>query len=255
MKQPILKTIGLTCRFGGLVAVNDLTISIEAGQTVGLIGPNGAGKTTVFNLLSGFTRASSGEAWFRGQNIIGMPPFDIARLGMARTFQVTSLLGMLSVGKNVQLAVQGTLQKSSSPLGFIENWDEVEARADQALMATGLTSLADRLVRQLSHGDQRRVEIAMALAAQPHVILLDEPTQGMSATETWATVDLIKELCASSPDLTVIIVEHDIPVVLELAERIIVLHLGGLIADGSPAQISENEDVQEAYLGLAHVGD
>ena len=254
MTDALLETVGLTRRFGGLVAVDDLSVSIGAGRIVALIGPNGAGKTTVFNLLSGIVPPTGGRVTFRGRDITGAPPFVVARLGMARTFQITSLLQMLDVRKNVELAAQGSLRRSALPFGALPDWADVDTRTEAALSLTGLTSLQSRTVRELSHGDQRRVEIAMALAARPRLILLDEPTQGMSAADTWATVDLIKELRASSPELTIMIVEHDIPVVLELADRILVLHLGRLIADGPPDAISENPEVQAAYLGTAHAG-
>ena len=254
MTEPLLKTVGLVRRFGGLVAVDHLTVAIGAGQTVALIGPNGAGKTTVFNVLSGVLPATAGEVWFRGHDITGEPPFVIARMGMARTFQITSLLQTLDVRKNLELAAQGALRTRASPFGSIPHPSEVTERTEAALAMTGLAILADRPVRELSHGDQRRVEIAMALAAEPRMMLLDEPTQGMSAAETWATVDLIKGLRASRPELAILIVEHDIPLVLEVAERILVLQLGRLIADGSPDEISANPEVQAAYLGTAHAG-
>jgi branched-chain amino acid transport system ATP-binding protein len=254
VSEALLQTIALTRRFGGLVAVERLSVSIGEGQTVALIGPNGAGKTTVFNVLSGIVPVSAGEVWFRGENITNLPPFTIARLGMARTFQITSLLQTLDVRKNVELAAHGSLRKRASPAASAPDWHEMAARTDAALALTGLAALAERPVRELSHGDQRRVEIAMAVAARPRMILLDEPTQGMSAADTWATVDLVKGLRAADPALTILIVEHDIPVVLELAERILVLHHGRLIADGSPDDIVRNDAVQVAYLGTAHAG-
>jgi branched-chain amino acid transport system ATP-binding protein len=248
-RQPLLRTRDLTRRFGGLTAVAQLTLSLWPGETVALIGPNGAGKTTAFNLLSGLTPPTEGEIWFRGVNVTRVPAFQIARMGMARTFQITSIIQGLNVRDNVVLAAQGPLKTSPSPFGPVRNWRDVEVRAERALALAHLEPLVRRRVGALSHGDQRRVEIAMALAASPCLLLLDEPTQGMSVSETWATVDLLKGLRAALPELTILIVEHDVPVVMDLADRILVLHLGRLIANGTPDEVAGDPEVQTAYLG------
>ena len=238
----------VTRRFGGLIAVDNVDMTVEAGETRAIIGPNGAGKTTLFNLLTGVLTASEGQVIFEGRNITSLPVHDIIQLGISRTFQLTHLFPELSVLENVRIAAQARNNRRWYFLGGSQIINDSKATALEAIKKLGLGDRATILAGMLSHGDQRLLEIAMALSQNPRLLLLDEPTQGLSIEETERAINILKDLLNSS-DLTVILVEHDMEVVFRLAEKITVLHRGRVIADGSPDTVKADVSVQEAYLG------
>ena len=238
----------VTRRFGGLIAVDNVDMTVEAGETRAIIGPNGAGKTTLFNLLTGVLTASEGQVIFEGRNITSLPVHDIIQLGISRTFQLTHLFPELSVLENVRIAAQARNNRRWYFLGGSQIINDSKATALEAIKKLGLGDRATIQAGMLSHGDQRLLEIAMALSQNPRLLLLDEPTQGLSIEETERAINILKDLLNSS-DLTVILVEHDMEVVFRLAEKITVLHRGRVIADGSPDTVKADDSVQEAYLG------
>ena len=238
----------VTRRFGGLIAVDNVDMTVETGETRAIIGPNGAGKTTLFNLLTGVLTASEGQVIFEGRNITSLPVHDIIQLGISRTFQLTHLFPELSVLENVRIAAQARNNRRWYFLGGSQIINDSKATALEAIKKLGLGDRATIQAGMLSHGDQRLLEIAMALSQNPKLLLLDEPTQGLSIEETERAINILKDLLNSS-DLTVILVEHDMEVVFGLAEKITVLHRGRVIADGSPDTVKADVSVQEAYLG------
>ena len=238
----------VTRRFGGLIAVDNVDMTVEAGETRAIIGPNGAGKTTLFNLLTGVLTASEGQVIFEGRNITSLPVHDIIQRGISRTFQLTHLFPELSVLENVRIAAQARNNRRWYFLGGSQIINDSKATALEAIKKLGLGDRATMQAGMLSHGDQRLLEIAMALSQNPRLLLLDEPTQGLSIEETERAIKILKDLLNSS-DLTVILVEHDMEVVFRLAEKITVLHRGRVIADGSPDTVKADVSVQEAYLG------
>jgi branched-chain amino acid transport system ATP-binding protein len=244
----LLRTEGLGRSFGALQAVAGVRLSVEPGELRAVIGPNGAGKTTLFHLISGMIPPTSGRILFRGHDVTRMGAPARCRLGMSRTFQITSIFPELPVLENVRIAVQlkgGGNFRLAGGRGVLA---ESEARARESLAFLGLGERAAEPAATLPHGDQRLLEIAMALAQQPELLLLDEPTQGLSSEDTAATVGVIRQI-ARERKLTIILVEHDMDVVFDLADRISVLHFGQVIADGTPDAIRANADVQAAYLG------
>lgn len=241
----VLELNSVTKNFRGLVAVDRLTLSVPKGQTKSVIGPNGAGKTTVFNLISGALLPSSGEILFNGRRINGVPPHKLCRLGMARSFQITNIFQGLTVFENIRLACQGKTGRSSL-LGSVEHLKEEIEETRQILELLGLLHKRDETAGNLSHGDQRHLEIGIALAARPTFLLLDEPTAGMNLGESRATIELIKTFKGS---LTILLIEHDIDLVFEVSDEIAVLHQGRLLAEGDPNEIKANKEVRKAYLG------
>ena len=238
----------VTRRLGGLIAVDNVDMTVEAGETRAIIGPNGAGKTTLFNLLTGVLTASEGQVIFEGRNITSLPVHDIIQRGISRTFQLTHLFPELSVLENVRIAAQARNNRRWYFLGGSQIINDSKAVALEAIKKLGLGDRATIQAGMLSHGDQRLLEIAMALSQHPKLLLLDEPTQGLSIEETERAINILKDLL-NSTDLTVILVEHDMEVVFRLAEKITVLHRGRVIADGSPDTVKADDSVQEAYLG------
>jgi len=246
---PLLECKGLVRRFGALAAVDGIDLSVEPGEIRAVIGPNGAGKSTVFNLITSVLKPSAGQVIFAGENVTGMPVHQVAQKGIARTFQLCHVFPALSVRENVRIAAQaresgrwqffggGVLRRSASA-------------ADEAIARMRLTRLADATAAMLSHGDQRLLEIAMAIAQKPRLLMLDEPTQGLSIEETGRAVQILKEMLAAG-DLSVLLVEHDMEVVFKLADNITVLHRGRVIADGPPAAVRASAEVRSAYLGGA----
>ncbi|HXD46126.1 MAG TPA: ABC transporter ATP-binding protein [Pseudolabrys sp.] len=237
-------------RFGNLVAVNGVSMSVEAGELRAVIGPNGAGKTTFFNMISGFLMPSAGRIVFDGDDITALPPAQRVWRGIARTFQITEVFPELTVRENLRIAVESA---SGFRLRFWQSAkesDEVGARVDELLQMGGLAQKAGRLVGELSHGDQRANEIMMALALKPRLLLLDEPTAGMGDQETYEITQLIRKLHRDQK-LTIVLIEHDMRVVFHLADRIMVLAEGKMLAEGTPREIAANEAVQAAYLGKA----
>jgi branched-chain amino acid transport system ATP-binding protein len=244
----LLETRALSRAFGALQAVNRVDLAVEPGELRAVIGPNGAGKTTFFHLISGILRPSAGDVRFRGESVAALPVHARCRRGISRTFQITSLFPELTAVENVRLAIQAKGGGNTRLLGGRALLARTEARAREALAVVGLAERAAAPASTLPHGDQRLLEIAMALAQEPELLLLDEPTQGLAAEETAATAGLIKRI-ARERRLTILLVEHDMDVVFDVADRISVLHFGELIAEGSPAEIRRNAAVQKAYLG------
>jgi branched-chain amino acid transport system ATP-binding protein len=244
----VLETRGLGRDFGALRAVGDVSVSVAAGELRAVIGPNGAGKTTFFHLISGFMTPTAGRIVFRGEDITTLPAPARCRRGISRTFQITSIFPELTVLENVRIAVQLKAGGNFQLLGGRALIAATERRAREALTALGLADRASVLAATLPHGDHRLLEIAMAVAQEPELLLLDEPTQGLSAEDTSATVEVIRRI-ARERRLTILLVEHDMDVVFDLADRITVLHFGQVIAEGTATEIRENPEVQKAYLG------
>jgi branched-chain amino acid transport system ATP-binding protein len=246
----MLEARNATKAFGSLIAVNDVTLSVAPGELRAIIGPNGAGKTTFFNLLTGFFPPTSGEIYLDGQDITQLTATQRVKRGMGRTFQITEIFPELTVHENVRIAVEAASGYSLHMWTSRSDAVVVRAGIDEILALTNLTSKADRLVGELSHGDQRAAEIAMALALKPRVLLLDEPTAGMGEQETYQVAGLIRRLHKNS-SYTIVLIEHDMRVVFNLADRITVLTEGTMLADGTPQEIAANPAVQAAYLGTA----
>src|SRR5215472_6293855 len=251
--MPLLDTRNLSKHFGGLAAVNSLDLTVETGEIVGLIGPNGAGKTTCFNLLSGFLRPTSGSVVFAGEDITGRRPHQIVTRGLVRTFQLATLFQDLTALENVLLGLHqhsrlGVRQILFSRRSFPT--DEV-GRSREVLEFTGLASHADQPARNLPHGHQRVLGIAMALAARPRLLLLDEPVTGMNLSESGQVMSLIKTI--RSRGTTVLLVEHNMKAVMGTCERIVVLNFGQKLAEGTPSQVRASPDVIQAYLGTGVV--
>jgi branched-chain amino acid transport system ATP-binding protein len=240
------KTEGLTRRFSGFTAVNDVSIEIPEGGVRTIIGPNGAGKTTFFNLLSGALAPSEGRIFFRGTEVTTMAPYRRARLGIARSFQITNIFGRLTVAENVRLAVQAVSDGKANFFLPLKNAKQQSVLTDRILNDIGLWTERRALAENLSHGDQRRLEIGLVLASDPPLLMLDEPLAGMSPTETHETVELIQRI---APGRTIMLVEHDIDVVMAISTSITVFQTGGVLATGTPEEIRANETVQRAYLG------
>jgi branched-chain amino acid transport system ATP-binding protein len=245
---PALATRDLTIRFGGHVAVNAVTAEFYPGTLTVIVGPNGAGKTTDFNLVSGQLPATSGSVIVRGQDVTRLGPARRTRLGVGRAFQLTNLFPHLTVLENVRLAVQSHAGIGMSMLSLWFGHKEVIQRAEHYLERVAMSGKRGALVGTLSHGDQRKLEVAILLALEPAILMFDEPTAGMSVDEVPVVLDLIRQVKAGR-DKTVLLVEHKMDVVRALADRIIVLHNGTLVADGAPAEVMQSKIVQEAYLG------
>jgi len=244
VRSPILRTEGLTVRFGGLTALNNVTIAVPRGEIRAMIGPNGAGKSTFFNCVTGVLRPTSGRIVFDGEDITGLPPHRISQKAIARSYQITNILPGATVLENVRIAAQSR-HHSWSLVRHHRAFVHVIDRARAVLDAVGLGDKEEELAANLSHGEQRHLEIGIALATEPKLLCLDEPTAGMSVSETRATVELIRQIAT---DLTILIVEHDMEVVMGLAHTITVLHYGEVVAEGTPAEIQANPRVQEVYL-------
>jgi branched-chain amino acid transport system ATP-binding protein len=236
--------------FGSLVAVHDVSLTVEPGELRAVIGPNGAGKTTFFNLISGFFRPTAGTIAFEGRDITGLAAHRRVTAGIARTFQITEIFPELTVFENVRISAEATAGFRLRPWISAADQARVHEHVEQTLDLTGLRGKANRLAGELAHGDQRATEIAIALALRPRLLLLDEPTAGMGDQETDETMQLIHRLHREN-NFTIVLIEHDMRVVFDLADRITVLDQGRLLAEGTPAQIAANEAVQAAYLGSA----
>ena len=247
-EHPVLETRGLTIRFGGHVAVNAVSCRFEPGSLTAIVGPNGAGKTTYFNLISGQLPASAGQVLLYGEDVTRDPAPIRTRKGMGRAFQLTNLFPNLTVLENVRLAVQA---KAGMGLNLLSMWAshvELIERAEQYLARVALAERRATLASELSHGDQRKLEVAILLALEPDIFMFDEPTAGMSVDEVPVILDLIHEIKAQK-DKTILLVEHKMDVVRSLADRIVVLQDGSLVADGDPAEVMRSEVVRQAYLG------
>ncbi|MDX8432062.1 MULTISPECIES: ABC transporter ATP-binding protein [Mesorhizobium] len=240
--MPLLTTRGLSRNFGGLRAVDNVDFALMPGEIRAVIGPNGAGKTTFVSLVSGRIPPSSGMIVFDGADITGLPAYRRVRLGVAYTFQITSVFANLSAYDNVALPVQRTLTDGRSK-------GAVKAGVMAALERTGLADRAHMPAGQLSYGHQRLLEVAMGLALKPRLLILDEPTQGLADSEIDNFIELVREIAKSA---TVLLIEHNMPVVMQLADRITVFNAGRILAEGTPEQVRENRQVQDAYLGAGH---
>ena len=246
----LLQVKGVSKHFGNLVAVNNISMTVEPGELRAIIGPNGAGKTTFFNLITGFFRPSAGRIIFDGRDITDLLPARRVWAGMARTFQVTEIFPELTVRENLRIAVEAAAGlRLRAWLSQVDD-QKIRARISELIGMGGLSAKADRQVGELSHGDQRANEIMMALALKPRLLLLDEPTAGMGDQETYEITHLIRRLHKDSK-LTIVLIEHDMRVVFHLADRIMVLDQGKFLAEGTPQEIAANEAVQTAYLGQA----
>ena len=246
--MPLLECRGLSRRFGGLVAVDAVDLTIEPGEVRAVIGPNGAGKSTLFNVVTGVLPPSDGDIYFAGERITGLPVHRVIQKGVARTFQLTHLFPALSARENVRIAAQARHADRWRPLAGGALFAATAAAADAALELMRISDVADVNAGLLSHGNQRLLEVAMALAQRPRLLLLDEPTQGLSVEETDQAVRILRDMLGAG-GLTVILVEHDMEVVFRLADKITVLHRGRVIADGPPDAVKANAEVQSAYLG------
>jgi branched-chain amino acid transport system ATP-binding protein len=248
MLDAILSVQNLSKHFGGLAAVENLSLEVKMGELHAVIGPNGAGKTTLINLLSGDLTASSGKIHFRGSDITRLKPETRARLGIGRSYQKTNIFANFSALENCRLAAQS---REPHPLNWLRDalsYDDTMNRARRALEAVGLSGRGDQVALSLSHGEQRQLEIAMCLATEPQLLLLDEPLAGMGAEESVKMIQLIERLAETH---AVLLVEHDMDAVFQLARVLTVMVDGKVLASGTPAQIRANRDVQSAYLGTS----
>jgi branched-chain amino acid transport system ATP-binding protein len=244
--KPILEVTDLTVRFGSLVAVNNVSMTAQRGQITSVIGPNGAGKSTLFNLISGAFAPSAGRVVFDGAQVTGLAPNKMLATGLARSFQITNLFFDLTVHENLRLAAQfleggrGLFKPVSQSLAARQRVEELTERFY-------LAHKLDELAGALSHGEQRRLEIAVALATKPRLLLLDEPTQGMSHADTQETAEMIRGLAKDS--LSILLVEHDVDLVMSLSDHVVVMHQGEKLAEGPPQMVRANPAVQAAYFG------
>ena len=246
----MLETRNLTVRFGGHVAVDDVSCSFQTGSLTAIVGPNGAGKTTYFNLISGQLKASAGSIWLHGKDISRLSAPSRSLRGLGRAFQLTQLFAGLTVLENVRLAVQAQRKVGLNLWSLWSDQRAITERAEELLASVNLSDRRNALASSLPHGDQRKLEVAILMALEPTVFMFDEPTAGMSVDDVPVILDLIRSL-KTRKDKTILLVEHKMDVVRELADRIVVLHNGKLVADGDPATVIASPVVQEAYLGLS----
>jgi branched-chain amino acid transport system ATP-binding protein len=245
MNAPLLDVENVGVRFGGFVALQDITTAFQPGRVTSIIGPNGAGKSTLFNVLSGVLTPSSGSIRFKGENLKGTRQHEFVHRGIARSYQITTIFPDLTVHENVRVAAQAGRSRYNI-WSNRKRFPELDSRADAALESVGLVGKRDETAKFLAHGQQRALEIAIALISNPEVLLLDEPTAGMGPEETKEMVALLEKLAT---ERTILLVEHKMKMILGLSERILVLHHGRLIADGSPRDIQTDPEVRRVYLG------
>ncbi|MCM2263911.1 MAG: ABC transporter ATP-binding protein [Desulfuromonadales bacterium] len=243
---------GITCVFGGLTALDDVSFSARAGEITGVIGPNGAGKTTLFNIITGIYTRSAGRITLEGSDISGLPPERLTRLGLVRTFQNIELFGKMSVLENVMVGLHTRSRSGFIACAFklpqhLREERRIREQAQELLEFVGIADLADMAAANLPFGKGRMLEIARALAVQPRIMLMDEPAAGLNSRETWQLGDLIRKIRETG--VTVVLVEHDMELVMDICDTIVVLNLGRKLAEGTPRQIQENPEVIAAYLG------
>jgi branched-chain amino acid transport system ATP-binding protein len=241
----VLETRGLSVNFGGLRAVDNVDVSVVRGGITSIIGPNGAGKSTFYNLVTGAIRPTAGQVFLEGREITGTPTNKLAAMGLSRSFQITNLFPASTVFENLRLAAHA-LEPISLSLLPVRRAKRAEEKAEALIERFGLVAKATELAGHLSHGEQRRLEIAVALACEPRLLILDEPTQGMSHTDTEEASQMVRDL---SKEITIVLIEHDIDIVMDLSHTVVVLHQGRKLAEGPPAAVRANKDVQTAYFG------
>lgn len=244
----IIETQNISKVFGGLRAVDKVSLQVQEGTLHSIIGPNGAGKTTLFNLISGTLKPTSGRVFLRGRDITGTPLYRMARLGMGRAFQITNVFPSLTVFENARLAAQALGRDNFNVWSRALRFRQYERAALDALQTVGLLDKAPQLVSTLPHGDKRKLELAILLAADPALLLLDEPTAGMASEQVPVLLDIIRGIMARG-DKTVLLVEHNMDIVMSVSDRITVMHQGSVLAEGAPSEIRSNPAVQQAYLG------
>lgn len=244
--HPILETVSVTMRFGGLTALDQVSYSIHEGDVRGIIGPNGAGKTTLFNVMTGELKPTSGKIFLGGEEITHLTPHIICQKGLSRTFQLTLIFPEMTVYDSIWVGVNSRAKKPWNPVLVAYRVSDLSQKTQEICYLVGLEEKMDELVCNLSYGDQKILEMAMALSTQPSVLLLDEPTQGVSPKESDHIIQVIERL---SKNMTIILIEHSMDVVLRLCHRITVLSEGRVVAEGSPNEISKNKEVQRIYLG------
>jgi branched-chain amino acid transport system ATP-binding protein len=242
----MLEVQGVVKSFDDFLAVNEASLRVEKGEIVAVIGPNGAGKTTLFNLITGILQRDRGRVLFKGEDISGLPPFEVCKRGIGRSFQIVNVFSRLTVFENVQVAVLSHQRKSKVLLRPAQNLAVAETRS--LLESVGLADKERNIVGSLSHGDQKILEIAIALGNEPELLILDEPTAGMSPEETFATIELIKKL-ARTRGLTILFCEHDMDIVFSISRSIMVMHQGQTLIQGTPEEVRNHPEVQSAYLG------
>ncbi|MBE2223397.1 MAG: ABC transporter ATP-binding protein [Anaerolineae bacterium] len=247
----ILETKNLRRQFGALVAVADVSVQVQAGSFHSIIGPNGAGKTTFFNLLSGNLKPTSGQVVFKGKDITKLPLHKTAHLGIGRSFQITNIFPSLTVMENIRLAAQALGKDNFKFFRGAGAFRHYEERAEVVLAQVGLSDRAYTTANTLPHGDQRKLELGMILAPDPEMLLLDEPTAGMASEQVPELMALIREIQANG-NKTIMLVEHNMNVVMNVSDTITVMHYGEVLAEGTPSEISANETVQQAYLGALY---
>jgi branched-chain amino acid transport system ATP-binding protein len=248
LSDSILRLDRVGVRFDALRAVDDVSLDVRRGERRAVIGPNGAGKTTLFNAITGVVPPSSGRVTFEGRDITRAPPHRRAAWGISRTFQITNLFPSLTVRQNMELAIRGLSPRKFSFFGLPAATGQERAQADSALALSRLAIRADSTVSELSYGEQRQLEIAMALAPNPRLLLLDEPAAGLSPAERVIVADIIRAL---PKDITIVLIEHDMDLVLSLVDWVTCLNNGQFLAEGTPAEIRSNADIQSVYLGKA----
>jgi branched-chain amino acid transport system ATP-binding protein len=242
----ILETKSLSHDFRGLKVLFDVNLKVKEGEHHAIIGPNGAGKTTLFNVITGTYKPSQGQVNFKGKDVTGLAPYRLARLGLGRSFQITSTFEKQTVFQNIRMGVLSRMGVRFDGLRRVDKMTDISRETDEVLASIGLLAERDHLASSLAYGKHRALEVAMSLSTNPDLVMLDEPTAGMSKEETHTTVELIKRLTKGK---TMVIVEHDMDVVFSLADRITVLYYGSILASGAPGDIRDSQEVKDAYLG------
>lgn len=242
----VMESVGIVMKFGGLLANNNISCKIEKGLITSIIGPNGAGKTTFFNILTGSCQPTAGKVFYQGEDITNWPIHKRVNQGIARSFQLLNIFNEITPAENIRLAVQSRKKRGFSFFRPAYSFPDINKETGEVLERIGLTEVKDVITKNLSYGDKRVLEIGIALASKPKLLLMDEPTSGLPLSETERIKEFIREI---SKELTVVVIEHDMDIVLTISDKIIVLHQGEIIAQGSPDEIKANAQVQEAYLG------